>query len=139
MSFLKVIAVGNLGADPELRYTPEGQAVTNFPMAVNRNWTGRDGEPRTKTTWLRVSIWGKQAEACNQYLGKGRQVLVEGELQADQETGGPRVWTRQDGSPGANYELRAFQVQFLGGRNDSDQDAEPAPASEPLAEDDIPF
>ena len=81
--YQKVIIVGNLGGDPELRYTPQGDPVTSFSVATNRRWTGRDGQPGEETCWFRVSVWGKQAESCNQYLSKGRQVLVE-ELFAQQ-------------------------------------------------------
>lgn len=140
--YQKVIIVGNLGGDPEMRYMPDGTAVTNFSVATNRRWTDRaSGEPREETTWFRVSVWGRQAETANQYLSRGRRVLVEGRLQADSQTGGPRIFTRQDGTVGASYELRAFNVQFLGGRDegtsyDADEEYSEAPAQE---EDDIPF
>ena len=76
--YQKVIIVGNLGTDPEMRYMPDGTAVTNFSVATNRRWTDRaTGEPREETTWFRVSVWRQQAETANQYLSKGRQVLVE--------------------------------------------------------------
>ena len=86
----KVVIVGNLGGDPELRYTPSGQAVTNFSVATNRTWTDNNGNQQKETVWFRVSTWGKLAEVCNQYLSKGRQVMVEGRLRPDPETGGPR-------------------------------------------------
>ena len=82
---------------------------------MNRRWTNSQGESGEETTWFRVSVWGKQAESVNQYLAKGRQVLVEGRLIPDRDTGGPRIWTGEDGQPRANYELRAISVQFLGG------------------------
>lgn len=113
--YQKVVIVGNLGNDPELRYTPQGDAVTSFSVATNRRWTGADGQPAEETTWFRVSAWGRQAETCNQYLSKGRQVLVEGRLVPDRNTGGPRIWTAQDGTARASFELRALSVQFLGG------------------------
>lgn len=115
--YSKLIIVGNLGADPEMRYTPSGQAVTNFSVAVNRAWTGSDGQLREETAWYRVSVWGNQAETCNQYLSKGRQVLVEGRLTVDPETGGPRIWTDQNGNPRASFEMTAFDVRFLSGGN----------------------
>lgn len=141
--YQKIIIVGNLGRDPEMRYMPDGTAVTNLSVATNRRWTDRaSGEPREETTWFRVSVWGRQAESANQYLSRGRRVLVEGQMQADPQTGGPRLFTRQDGSVGASFEIRAFTVQFLGGRDeggyaeDGFDDAGGVPAQE---EDDIPF
>jgi len=110
--------VGNLGQDPELRYTPQGDAVTNFSLATNRTWTGADGEKKSAVTWFRVTVWGKSAEACNQYLAKGRQALVVGTLQAD-DSGNPRIWTDNSGNPRTSYEVRAQTVQFLGGREDN--------------------
>ncbi|MCB8944522.1 MAG: single-stranded DNA-binding protein [Ardenticatenaceae bacterium] len=132
--FQKMILVGNLGSDPDMRYMPDGRAVTNFSVAVNRKWTGRDGSPGEQTTWFRVAVWGNQAEACNQYLAKGRRVLVEGRLNPDPQTGGPRTFVRQDGSVGASFELTAQSVQFMGGNGDN---AGGAPATQ--EEDDIPF
>ena len=128
--------VGNLGRDPEMRYLPDGTAVTNLNVACNRKWTGGDGAAQEQTIWYRISVWGKQAEGCNQYLEKGRQVLVEGLLTPDKETGSPRVFTRQDGTAGASFEVRANLVKFLnGGVGNSSHSAVPA---EPV-EDDIPF
>jgi len=116
----KIIVVGNLGRDPEMRYTPSGQAVTNFSLASNRQYTGSDGQTVKETTWFRISTWGKQAENCNQYLRKGSKVLVEGRLVSDQSTGGPRIWNRQDGSPAASYEVSAITVQFLSSKAESE-------------------
>lgn len=140
--FEKVIVVGNLGNDPEMRYMPDGTAVTNFSVATNRQWTDQaTGEGVEQTTWYRVSVWGRQAESCNEYLKKGRTVLVEGRMNADPDTGGPRLFTRQDGTVGTSYELRAFNVRFLGGSNgngkkDDDSSYAGSPVSE---EDEIPF
>jgi single-strand DNA-binding protein len=92
------------------------EAVTNFSVASNRTWTGQDGEKHEQVVWYRVSAWNRLAEICNQYLSKGRQVYVEGELRLD-ESGGPRVFMRNDGMPGASFEVTARTVQFLGGRN----------------------
>lgn len=114
--YQKLVIVGNLGQDPEMRYMPDGQAVTNFSLACNRRWNDRaTGEQQEEVTWYRVSVWGRQAEAANQYLSKGRQVLIEGRLRPDPATGGPRLWTRNDGSIGASFEVVADRVQFLGG------------------------
>jgi len=82
MSYEHTIIVGHLGRDPEMRYTPSGTAVTNFSVAVSRKFTGKDGKAVEKTKWFRVTAWGKLAETCNQYLAKGRQVLVAGEIDA---------------------------------------------------------
>lgn len=118
MSFHTIIVVGRLGRDPELRYTPTGQAVCNLSLATDNSYTDRNGQRVTKTTWFRVTVWGKQAETVNQYLAKGREVLIEGRMNPD-ENGGPRVWSRQDGTPTASYEITAQTVRFLGGRGES--------------------
>lgn len=118
MSYHTVIVVGRLGRDPELRYTPTGQAVCNLSLATDNSYTDRNGQRISKTIWFRVTVWGKQAETVNQYLSKGRQILVEGRMNPD-ENGGPRIWTRQDGTPAASYEITARTVRFLGGRNDT--------------------
>jgi single-strand DNA-binding protein len=136
----KITIIGNLGRDPEMRYTPSGDAVTNLNVATNRKWTNRDGSPGEETVWFRVTAWGKLAETCNQYLSKGRQVYVEGRLRPDPETGGPRVYERQDGSHGASFEVTAVTVRFLGGRRDAaayDEGQGPPPGE--INEDGIPF
>jgi len=115
--YQKIVIVGNLGRDPEMRFTPSGVAVTNLSVATNRVYTNNNGEQVKETIWFRVSVWGKQAEACQQYLSKGRQVLVEGILQGD-EGGNPRTFQRKDGSWGASFEVRADTVRFIGSRSD---------------------
>ena len=135
--YQKIIVVGNLGRDPEMRYTQDGVPVTNLSVATSRKWTNQDGTPGKETVWFRVSVWRKQAEACNQYLSKGQPVLVEGRLRPDPETGGPRVYQKQDGSYGASYELTAFNVRFLGRREPAAGDVEGPPAD--MGPDDIPF
>ncbi|WP_420640474.1 single-stranded DNA-binding protein [Candidatus Leptofilum sp.] len=141
--YQKLVIVGNLGQDPEMRYMPDGQAVTNFSLACNRRWNDRaTGEQQEEVTWYRVSVWGRQAEAANQYLSKGRQVLIEGRLRPDPATGGPRLWTRNDGSIGASFEVVADRVQFLGGNGNGANGANGHTngAAEPAYEDDsIPF
>ncbi|MCA9965180.1 MAG: single-stranded DNA-binding protein [Anaerolineales bacterium] len=118
--YQKVIIIGNLGRDPEMRYMPDGTAVTSFSVATSRRWTDRNsGQPVDETTWFRVSVWGRQAETANQYLSKGSKVLVEGRMKPDPATGAPRIWTRQDGTAGASFELTAEVVRFLSGREDS--------------------
>ena len=113
-----IIFAGNLGRDPEMRYTPEGKAVTSFSVAVSDGF----GEYK-KTIWIRVTTWEKTAESCNSYLKKGSSVLVEGRLMPDKETGNPRVFQRQDGSHGASYEVTARTVRFLSTRGDAGADA----------------
>ncbi len=150
--YQKITIVGNLGRDPEMRYTPSGQAVTNLNVATNRQYTSNSGETIKETTWFRVSVWGKQAEASNQYLKSGSKVLVEGRMNQDKETGGPRVWTRNDGSPGASFEITAQTVRFLssrqedqaaaasgGGVNSGGANYGAGNAMEPPQEDEIPF
>jgi single-strand DNA-binding protein len=138
-----LIIVGNLGKDPEMRYTPSGQAVTSFPVASNRKYTSSNGEQVNETIWFRISAWGKQAEICNQYLKKGSKVLVEGRLTPDKTTGGPRLWKKQDGSSGASFEVNAQTVRFLSTRADGDAGggsaAETSEMATAPAEDDIPF
>jgi single-strand DNA-binding protein len=136
----KVILIGNLGADPELRYTGGGSAVADLRIATSRRFTGRDGAQQEDTQWHRIVVWGKQAEQCKEYLTKGRQVYVEGRLQT-------RQWEDRDGNKRWTTEVVAQQIQFLGGRGPggaggSDQ---PPPPSEEFApgpefgDDDIPF
>lgn len=136
-----ITLVGNLGGDPEMRYLADGRPVTNFSLATNRKWTDKQtGELREEVIWWRVSVFGNQAEACNQYLTKGRQALVEGRMRPDPNTGGPRVFTRQDGSAGASYELTANTVQFLGSRQDNGDSAVSGPAyNSEVDADGIPF
>ncbi len=141
--YQKVIIVGNLGRDPEMRYTPSGQAVTNFSVATNRQYTTNNGEKVKETTWFRVSVWGRMAEVCNQYLRRGSKVLIEGRLNADPATGGPRTWTGNDGAVRASFEVTAEVVKFLSSRNETLAPGGNAPAGGadlPLPpEDDIPF
>ncbi len=113
MSYATTIIVGHLGRDPEQRYLPDGTPVTGFSVAVSRNWTDREGERQEKTTWYSVSVFGKQAEPCSRYLAKGRQVLVEGEVEA-------RAYLSRDGEARASLDLRARTVRFLGGRGERD-------------------
>jgi single-strand DNA-binding protein len=111
--FQQLTIVGYLGNDPVMRFTPGGQAVTSFSVATSRTYNNNAGQKVDETTWFRVSVWGTQAEACNQYLSKGRPVLVVGRLRPDPQSGGPRVYNRKDGSPGASFEINALSVQFL--------------------------
>lgn len=126
-SLSKVILVGNLGSDPEMRYTPNGKAVTSFRMATNRRYTTSGGESREETDWFRISVWGKQAEQCNQFLTKGKQVYVEGRLHA-------RTWEGQDGQTRTSLEVAADRVLFLGRRAEAS-----LPEEGELEPDDLPF
>jgi single-strand DNA-binding protein len=110
--FHTIIIAGNLGKDPEMRFTPNGKAVTSFSVAVSDGW----GDNK-RTIWFRVSAWDKQAETCNQYLKKGSKVLVEGRLQCDDISGGPRVW-ESNGRHGASFEISASTVRFLSSARD---------------------
>jgi len=133
-----IIIVGNLGRDPEMRYTQSGQAVTNISVATSRNYTSSDGTRVDETVWFRVSVWGRQAETTNQYLRKGMKVLVEGRLFPDKSTGGPRIWNRQDGTPAASFEINASTVRFLTPRGEAEADT-PHDSGQAAADDDIPF
>ena len=125
MTYHTVVLVGNVGRDPEMRYTPTGTAVTSLSVAVNDDYTNNNGEKIKRTIWFRVSAWGKQAENCSRYLKKGSKVLVEGRLTVDAATGNPRIFTRQDGTPGTSLEVSAQTVRFLSTRGES---AEPGEA-----------
>lgn len=104
----KVILIGNLGADPEVRFTPGGQAVANFRVATNESWNDKNGQKQERTEWHRIVVWGKLAELCGEYLKKGRQAYVEGRLQT-------REWTDKEGKKNYTTEIVANTVQFLGG------------------------
>ena len=134
-----IILVGNLGRDPEMRYTPSGQAVTNLNVASNRKYTTSDGNQVEETIWFRVSTWGKVAENCNQYLKKGSKVLIEGRLNPDPDTGSPRVFTRQDGSSGASFEVTAQTVKFLSSRAEDESGYTAGEAHAVSEPEDIPF
>ncbi len=137
-----IIIVGNLGRDPEMRYTPSGQPVTSFNVATNRTYTGNNGQTVKETIWFKISVWGKQAESCNNYLRKGSKVLIEGRLQADPNSGGPRTFSRQDGTTGANFEVVANQIRFLTPKSGDDENysAGSAPDYSPTSGDEeIPF
>lgn len=106
----KCMIIGNLGVDPEMRYTANGTAVTTFRVATHRQYSGPDGERREETEWFSVVTWARLAETCSQYLSKGRQVFVEGRMRT-------RSWEGQDGQTRYRTELIAENVKFLGGRD----------------------
>lgn len=124
----KVQIIGNLGGDPEMRYTANGNTVTNFSVATSRVFTV-DGDRREETEWFRVTAWGKLAETCAEYLSKGRQVYVEGRMQT-------RSWEDESGNKRYATDLVANEVKFLGGKGDAPRQTEPTEAIDP---DDLPF
>lgn len=128
--YQRLVLVGNLGRDPEMRYTPQGTPVTTFPVATSRKYTTADGQQKEETVWFRISVWGKQGEAVNQYLTKGRKVLVEGTLVPD-ENGGPRVWVDKEGKSRASFEVRALTVRFLDPKRDAAAPGAAQPANGP--------
>lgn len=134
-----IIVVGNLGREPEMRYTPNGQAVTSFSVATSRQYTSSNGQQVKETIWFRVSAWGKQAETCSQFLHKGSKVLVEGRLAPDASTGGPKTFTRKDGTVGASYDITANTVRFLTPKGEGEAAAPGEEAVPTGGEEDIPF
>jgi single-strand DNA-binding protein len=138
----KVILIGNLGRDPEIRYTKDGQAVANFTLATGESFTSREGKREERTEWHRIVVWGKTAENCAQYLAKGRTVYIEGRIQT-------REWEDKEGQKRKTTEIVAQTVQFLGGprggagaapaREGGGGGYEAPPESAPPAGDDIPF
>lgn len=140
----KVILIGNLGGDPELRHTAAGNPVATFTLATTETWTGKDGQPEERTEWHRIVAWGRLAEICKEYLTKGRQVFVEGRIQT-------RTWEDQNGQKRSTTEIVANQMVMLGGRPEgaggARTEAEPAQAppvayedfSRTAETDDLPF
>ncbi len=126
----KVILVGNLGKDPELRYTKSGEPVANFSVATNEKWKDKQGNKQERTEWHRIVVWGKTAENCAQYLAKGRSVYLEGSLQTQE-------WTDKQGVKRQTTEIRAYSVQFLGSKDDDG--GKRAPESSGPPDDDPPF
>lgn len=116
-----LVFTGNLGRDVEMRYTPSGQAVAYFVVASNRQYNNSAGEAVKETIWYRVSAWGKLAEVCNQHIAKGSKVLIEGRLTPDPKTGGPKIWSKKDGTHGASFEVNANSVTFLSPKSESAQ------------------
>ena len=135
MTMSKMILIGNLGSDPEMRYTTSGDAVTNFRVATTRRYKNREGQTVEDTQWFGVSAWGRLAEITSQYLTKGSKVYVEGPLST-------RTWTGQDGQTRFSNEIRAFEVQFLTPRGQTDSvpgGAPPPPGMGSDDEDDLPW
>ncbi|OEU51973.1 MAG: single-stranded DNA-binding protein [Desulfobacterales bacterium C00003060] len=136
----KAIIIGNLGRDPEVRYTPSGTAVANFSVATTENWINKDGEKQSRTEWHRVVAWGKLGETCGEYLSKGSQVYIEGSIQTNE-------WEDKEGNKRKTTEIRAWRMQMLGARGANTLDTspevnsgrEPEPGIKEPTEDDIPF
>jgi single-strand DNA-binding protein len=140
--YQQIMLMGNLGNDPEMRYTPSGIPVTSFSLAVNKSWVSQDGQRQDKTIWFRVTAWRKTAETVSQYLTKGQRVLVVGEIEE------ARAYTDRDGNLRASLEVTAQTIKFLGSRNEASGGHEAAsygPAAVPagegqeLRDEDIPF
>ena len=137
--YQQITLIGNLGRDPEMRYTPTGVAVTNFSVAVSRRWVGQDGQQQEKTLWFRVNAWNKLAETAAQYLTKGSKVLVVGELED------PNTYIDREGQPRASLEVRALTIKFLSTSGDvagapvGANSAAPGEHSEAMSDEDIPF
>jgi len=149
----KVILVGNLGRDPEIRYTQAGEPIANFSLATSEKWTGKDGQKQERTDWHRVEVFGKQAQVVRDYLTKGRSVYVEGQIRYED-------WTDKDGNKRNSTRIRVNQfngrIVLLGGRGEGGggrgdagprgggaemDDAGPAPAGDDfkVTDDDVPF
>jgi single-strand DNA-binding protein len=137
VSVNRIIIIGNLGSDPEMRFTPNGRPVTSFSVATNRRYTTSEGERREETEWFTVVTWGRLAEQCNQYLTKGRLVYVEGRLRS-------HTWEGQDGQRRSRNEIVADRVSFLDRQSvaplpeDKEEKVEES-ATDELEPDDIPF
>lgn len=129
----KVILIGNLGADPELRHTNGGAAVCDLRLATNESWTDKSGQKQERTEWHKVTVWGSQAENCAKYLAKGRQVYVEGKLRTES-------WDDEDGNKRYTTKVQANDVRFLGGGGGSDDRRTPSDnRGQQSMDDDIPF
>lgn len=130
----KVMIIGHLGKDPEMRYTPSGRAVTTFNVAVSRSWNSSDGERRSETEWFKVVSWGNLAEICNKYLTKGQQVYIEGRLQT-------RRWEDKEGNQRKSVEVVANEMTMLGERRDKGQSTSNSFDEMPpdIDEDEFPF
>lgn len=130
---LELIVMGNLGRDPEMRYTPSGQAVTNISVPSTRKWTAQDGTKKEETTWVKASFWGKRAEIVNNYFKKGDPILVKGYLKPE-----IAIFDRQDGTKGASYEMTATDFHFCGKTSGTGPDQDQTNTEVP-GEDEIPF
>ena len=133
----KVILVGNLGKDPEVRFTKGGQAVANFSIATSEKWTGKDGNKEERTEWHNIVAWGKLGEICGEYLSKGKQIYIEGKLQTQN-------WEDNDGNMRYKTEIVASNMTMLsgttGGANGGNHEApESSMSQRPADDDDIPF
>lgn len=126
----KVMIIGRLGRDPEMRYTPSGRPVTTFSVASSRSWTTSEGERKTETEWFNIVAWGNLAEICNQFLTKGQQVYIEGRLQS-------RRWENEEGEKQTTIEIVANEMIMLGGRRKRPDDVDEPEDEQPI--DEFPF
>lgn len=141
--YQQLMLIGNLGSEAEMRYTPSGVPVSSFSLAVNKKWTGEDGQSHEKTTWFRITCWRKQAEIVAQYLTKGSRVMVIGEIEE------AKPYTDRDGNMRASLEVTAQTVKFLSAKGEgnggehgvsrSAKQSAPAPTEPPLRDEDVPF
>ncbi len=128
----KVMIIGHLGRDPEMRYTPSGRPVTTFSVATSRSWSTADGERHTETEWFNIVAWGNLAEICKQYLTKGQQVYIEGRLQT-------RRWEDFEGTKHTSIEIVAGEMMILGDRRDAGQVQAGESSDTEEVEDEFPF
>jgi len=128
----RVVLIGRLGADPEIKYTPDGTMVVNFRIATDESYKNRNGEKVSKSEWHRIIVWGKLAEICGNYLTKGSLVFIEGKLQT-------RSWDDKDGNKHSMTEIVASNMKRLDSRKNSDDGRGPDPSDVPLPDDDVPF
>ena len=155
---IKVEIIGNVGRNPEMRYTPAGHVVTDFSVASNRKYTNSAGEEVKETIWFKCSAFGKPAEILNQYVHKGDKIFVSGTITADKETHSPRIWTGDDGTPHASFEMVIREFEFLTSKHEesgptdddaaaagikpnipTDQPASPSESTGAPLTDDVPF
>lgn len=123
--YAKLVGIGYLGKEPEMRYSAAGVAITSFPVATKHTFTNKEGEKIEQTTWWRISTFGKMAETCNQYLHKGSLIAFEGRLMPDPDTGSPKIWTSKDGDARASYEVTANEIKFLNRVDGPSDDPQP--------------
>ncbi|MDL1973687.1 MAG: single-stranded DNA-binding protein [Deltaproteobacteria bacterium] len=141
----KVILIGNLGGDPEVRYTASGTAVANFSLATTENWNSKEGQKESRTEWHRIVVWGRLAEICGEYLSKGKSVYIEGRIRSSE-------WQDAEGNKRQTKEIVGYQMQMLGGKDYVESSQAPPPSTSPeykqepevkhepeVKQDDIPF
>ena len=126
MTVAEITIIGYLGRNPDMHYMPSGKAVTNFSVAATREWKDSNNQKVKETTWFKIATFDKQAENCNKYLTKGSQVYIKGRLGVDAATGGPKIYTKNDGTVATSFEVSAFDVRFLSSKQNKEPAADPA-------------